>query len=85
MIATTHIVDAEYVGIVDLGRACFAVNITDLKPAATVRNKVLFRSQAGEAFEIGRKYLVEAVISQESQFSPRSYEVTKASQCGSPI
>jgi hypothetical protein len=75
MITETHKVTAEYVGLVDLGAACFAVNITDLKPNATVHNKVLFRSRVGESFQIGKKYEVKAVISQESKASPRSYDI----------
>ncbi|AMV30875.1 hypothetical protein VN12_19710 [Pirellula sp. SH-Sr6A] len=77
MITEVHSVTAEYLGQVDLGAPCFAVKIVDIKPNATVHNKVLFRSRVAGSFQIGKNYEVEAVISQESKESPRIYEVLK--------
>lgn len=77
MISETHVVTAKFLGLVDSGSACFEVKISDFKPASTVTAGVWFRSRAGEDFAIGQNYQVKAVVSQESKFSPRRYEVVQ--------
>lgn len=70
---------ARYEGFTEVGCDCFSVAIQELKPRSTVKARVFFANRTGRSgFVIGDQYSVILERSQDSKFSPVSFNVLHA-------